>query len=218
MIKGSVDSIETFGLVDGPGIRTVLFMQGCDIHCPGCQNPTTWDIKKGIEVEIETLVEKLDKNVINKKITISGGEPLLQKEALLELVKELNKKGFDIALYTGHKKEEVPEEIIQYLTYLKTGNFIKELETTVKPFVGSTNQEFMEVKHDEETLRNQVEHLVLDFRKEYVQQRLSILKQQIALSANDMERMRQLMEEYKEIQSMRNTIARELGNEVMITR
>ena len=76
----------------------------------------------------------------------------------------------------------------------------------------------LQVKHDEETLRNQVEHLVLDFRKEYVQQRLSILKQQIALSANDMERMRQLMEEYKEIQSMRNTIARELGNEVMITR
>ena len=76
----------------------------------------------------------------------------------------------------------------------------------------------LQVKHDEETLRNQVEHLVLDFRKEYVQQRLSILKQQIALSANDMERMRQLMEEYKDIQSMRNTIARELGNEVMITR
>ena len=76
----------------------------------------------------------------------------------------------------------------------------------------------LQVKHDEETLRNQVEHLVLDFHKEYVQQRLSILKQQIALSANDMERMRQLMEEYKEIQSMRNTIARELGNEVMITR
>ena len=76
----------------------------------------------------------------------------------------------------------------------------------------------LQVKHDEETLRNQVEHLVLDFRKEYVQQRLSILKQQIALSVNDMERMRQLMEEYKEIQSMRNTIARELGNEVMITR
>ena len=75
----------------------------------------------------------------------------------------------------------------------------------------------LQVKHDEETLRNQVEHLVLDFRKEYVQQRLSILKQQIALSANDMERMRQLMEEYKDIQSMRNTIARELGNEVMIT-
>ena len=76
----------------------------------------------------------------------------------------------------------------------------------------------LQVKHDEETLRNQVEHLVLDFRKEYVQQRLSILKHQIALSANDMERMRQLMEEYKDIQSMRNTIARELGNEVMITR
>ena len=132
-------------LVDGPGIRTVLFMQGCDIHCPGCQNPATWDVEKGNEIDTVTLAEKLDKNVINKKITISGGEPLLQKEALLELVKELYKRGFDIALYTGHKKEEVPEEIIQYLTYLKTGNYIKELKTTVKPFVGSTNQEFEKV-------------------------------------------------------------------------
>ena len=88
-------------------------------------------------------------------------------------------------------------------------------EMAIDRFQLSTSQQ---VTHDEETLRNQVEHLVLDFRKEYVQQRLSILKQQIALSANDMERMRQLMEEYKEIQSMRNTIARELGNEVMITR
>lgn len=140
-------------LVDGPGIRTVLYMQGCDIHCPGCHIPATWDIKKGNEIDIATLAEKLDKNVINKKITISGGEPLLQKEALLELVKELYKRGFDIALYTGHKKEEVPKEIIQYLTYLKTGNFIKELKTTVKPFVGSTNQEFEKVGKCDETIK-----------------------------------------------------------------
>ena len=76
----------------------------------------------------------------------------------------------------------------------------------------------LQVKHDEETLRNQVVHLILDFRRDYVQQRLITLKQEIALSANDVEQMRQLMEEYKEIQSMRNTIAKELGNEVMITR
>lgn len=140
-------------LVDGPGIRTVLFMQGCDIHCPGCQNPVTWDIKQGKEIEVLELVEKLDKNVINKKITISGGEPLLQKEALNELIKELFSKGFDIALYTGHNKDEVPEEIIKCLTYLKTGKFIKELKTSIKPFVGSTNQLFEKVGNRYETIK-----------------------------------------------------------------
>lgn len=137
-------------LVDGPGIRTVLFMQGCDIHCPGCQNPSTWDLKKGKEIDVVSLVEILDKNVINKKITISGGEPLLQKEALFELVKRLYERGFNIALYTGHQKEEVPLELMKYLTYIKTGSFVKDLKTTTKPFIGSSNQKFEKVvKHDE---------------------------------------------------------------------
>ena len=133
-------------VVDGPGIRTILFMQGCNIRCDGCQNKSTWDINKGIEREIDDLVNELSKRVFNKKITISGGEPLYQKEALLELLNKLNKLNFDITLYTGHKKEDVPEEIIKKVKYLKTGNFIKELKTTIKPFVGSSNQIFEEVK------------------------------------------------------------------------
>lgn len=132
-------------LVDGPGIRTVLFVQGCDIHCPGCQNKSTWNINNGNDMDIDYLANLLNKNVINKKITISGGEPLMQKDALVELVKKLYEFGFDIALYTGHKKEDVPQEIIKYLKYLKTGSFVEELKTTTKPYVGSTNQEFERV-------------------------------------------------------------------------
>ena len=133
-------------VVDGPGIRTVLFMQGCDLHCKGCQNRSTWDINKGKEVDIDELANELNKKVFNKKITISGGEPLMQKEALIELITKLNDLEFDIALYTGHSKDEVPSEIIPKLKYLKTGSFIQELKTTVKPFVGSENQIFEEVK------------------------------------------------------------------------
>ena len=131
--------------VDGPGIRTVLFMQGCNLHCKGCHNKSTWDINKGIERDIDDLVEELNKNVFNKKITISGGEPLFQKDALVELIDKLYDKGFDIALYTGHIREDVPEEIIPKLKYLKTGQFVEELKTTIKPFVGSSNQIFEEV-------------------------------------------------------------------------
>ena len=133
-------------LVDGPGIRTVLFMQGCDLHCPGCHNQSTWDINQGKSVEIDTLVEELNQNVVNKKITISGGEPLFQKEALQELISKLYELGFDIALYTGHLKCEVSDQIIAKIKYLKTGRFVKKLKTTIVPFVGSTNQVFEEIK------------------------------------------------------------------------
>ncbi len=132
--------------VDGPGIRTVLFMQGCDIHCKGCQNQSTWDIDGGREITINELVSEFKRRVFNKKITISGGEPLLQKEALKELIINLNNEGFDIALYTGHVREEVPEDIAKNVKYLKTGSFIESLKTTIKPFVGSSNQVFEEIK------------------------------------------------------------------------
>lgn len=133
-------------VVDGPGIRTVLFMQGCDIHCKGCQNKSTWNINKGKKIEIDDLVNELNKKVFNKKITISGGEPLMQKEALIELITKLNDFKFDIALYTGHQREDVPSILVEKIKYLKSGNFIQELKTTIKPFVGSENQIFEEIK------------------------------------------------------------------------
>ena len=135
-------------VVDGPGVRTVLFMQGCDIRCIGCQNQSTWDMKKGTLIEVNDLVEELNQKVFNKKITISGGEPLMQKDALIELLIKLKKYDFDITLYTGHNKEEVPKIIIKKVNYLKTGNFIEKLKTTIKPFVGSTNQIFEEVNNE----------------------------------------------------------------------
>ena len=132
--------------VDGPGIRTVLFMQGCDLHCKGCQNKSTWELNNGKEISVDDLFKELKKNIFNKKITISGGEPLVQKDELKLLIDKLSDDGFDIALYTGHVKSDVPEEIIKKVKYLKTGSFVEELKTTVKPFVGSSNQIFEEVK------------------------------------------------------------------------
>lgn len=130
-------------LVDGPGVRTVVFFQGCDLHCKGCQNPSSWDIRQGTEMEVEELAAILEQNCLNKKVTISGGEPLFQKEALLELAERL--KGFDIAVYTGHEEEDVPQELYRCITYIKTGKFVQELKTTVMPYVGSANQRFRRV-------------------------------------------------------------------------
>ena len=131
-------------LVDGPGVRTVVFFQGCDLRCKGCQNPSTWEMKNGTEMTTDELVTILEKEAVNKKVTFSGGEPLMQVDALIDVVKKL--EGFDIAVYTGHVFEDVPTELLDKITYIKTGPFKEELKSTVKPYVGSTNQEFRRVK------------------------------------------------------------------------
>ena len=133
-------------LCDGFGYRTVVFLQGCNLHCPGCHNKSTWDINKGTLFEVKELANLLKEKAFNKKITISGGEPLLQKEALLELLKEL--KDFDLCLYTGHEIEEVPEDILKYLKYIKVGKFMLEERTSTTPFVGSKNQKFVRINHE----------------------------------------------------------------------
>ena len=132
-------------LCDGPGYRTVLFLQGCDLQCIGCQNKSTWDLTKGIKKDVKVLAQELREKCFNKELTISGGEPLMQTGALRELLEEL--KDFDLCLYTGHELNEVPQSILTYLKYIKVGRFVQELRTTTKPFVGSSNQRFMEVSH-----------------------------------------------------------------------
>lgn len=133
-------------LCDGPGIRSLLFCQGCDIHCPGCQNPSSWDPRGGIEREVDELAQEIIASSDNGKITITGGEPLLQKEAVTELVGLLDEAGMDIALYTGHAKEDVPQGILAHIKYLKYGPYKKELHTSTTPFVGSTNQTFQRIR------------------------------------------------------------------------
>ena len=133
-------------LCDGPGLRSLLFCQGCDIHCPGCHNPSSWDPKGGEEWDTKELADYIESQSDNGKITITGGEPLMQKEAVAELIRFLDEKGMDVALYTGHQKEDVPSEILKHITYLKAGPFVQELRTGTTPFVGSTNQTFERIK------------------------------------------------------------------------
>lgn len=144
--KIRINSIrEEQSLCDGPGLRTVLFLQGCKFHCKGCHNKSTWDPCGGTAYEVEKLAEILRQRCSNKKLTITGGEPLLQKEAVLKLCSEL--KDFDLCLYTGYELDDVPQEILNYLRFIKVGLFEQSKMTSVLPFVGSTNQKFLEVKH-----------------------------------------------------------------------
>ena len=140
--------MENPSLCDGVGYRTVLFLQGCNLHCKGCQNKSTWDINNGIKKNVEELAIELRQRCFNNKLTISGGEPLMQAGALQELLEEL--KDFDLCLYTGHELIDVPQDILHYLKYIKVGRFVEELKTTTQAFVGSSNQKFVEVLQNNE--------------------------------------------------------------------
>ncbi|MGD0318238.1 MAG: 4Fe-4S single cluster domain-containing protein [Nitrososphaerales archaeon] len=140
-----LNSIDYRGsVVDGPGIRTVLFVQGCELKCRGCQNPSTWDISKGKAVDTEDLIAELRSKAVNKRLTISGGEPLLQYQAVMEIVRGL--PDFDIALYTGLEFESVPKDMLGYLRYVKVGKYIEEKRSTILPYVGSSNQRFIDLR------------------------------------------------------------------------
>ena len=132
-------------LCDGIGYRTVLFLQGCDLHCSGCHNQETWDITKGSCLTVAELADALRKKCINKELTISGGEPLMQANAVYELITLLS--DFDICLYTGHDISEVPQKLLDKIHYLKYGPYVEKLKTTTMPFIGSSNQVFTEINH-----------------------------------------------------------------------
>lgn len=103
-MNGFIHSIETFGSVDGPGIRYVIFMQGCPMRCLYCHNPDTWAVGKGREVTAEELLGEYEKNKMfyrNGGITVTGGEPLLQVDFLIELFSLAKAKGIHTCLDTS---------------------------------------------------------------------------------------------------------------------
>ncbi|MGN1012475.1 MAG: pyruvate formate-lyase-activating protein [Clostridia bacterium] len=104
-MKGRIHSFESLGAVDGPGIRFVIFMQGCSLRCKYCQNRDTWDIHGGTEYECDEIFEKIlrYKSYIapDGGVTISGGEPLLQASFLIELFNKLKKEGIHTCIDTS---------------------------------------------------------------------------------------------------------------------
>lgn len=102
--NGSISKIETFGLVDGPGIRTVIFLNGCNLRCKYCHNPETWTKKENNYTQ-EELLNKIIRNKSyfknNGGVTFSGGEPLLQYDFLVEMCKKLKKENIHIAIDTA---------------------------------------------------------------------------------------------------------------------
>lgn len=132
-MKSSIASIETFGTVDGPGIRTVVFFNGCRLRCIYCHNPEMWS-KQEDNMTASELVEKILKNkeYFGKTggVTFSGGEPLLHSDFIIEVSKELKKHNIHIALDTAGVALENYEKVLKYIDLI----IFDVKHTTVKGF------------------------------------------------------------------------------------
>ncbi len=118
---GKIHSVDSFSAVDGPGIRYVVFMQGCNLRCKFCHNPDTWSKNSKNEIAVETLVDKIIKNKEMYKngggVTLTGGEPLLQKEFVLELVKRLKLNNIHVAIDTAGNFD-IDKDMIEILKHV----------------------------------------------------------------------------------------------------
>ena len=146
--------LQSDSIVDGEGIRTVIWTQGCPHHCLGCQNPETWDEKGGALIEIDEVKEMIDELSNQDGITFSGGDPFFQPKECAEIAKYARKKGYNIWCYTGYTYEtllKLSKDKKEYMDFLKQidvlvdGKFILDEKSYTCLFRGSTNQRIIDV-------------------------------------------------------------------------
>lgn len=149
-ISGTVSE----SIVDGPGLRYVVFTQGCPHNCEGCHNPGTHDFSGGKVVDTNELFEECTSDPLNKGVTFSGGEPFCQPEALYELGMRFKERGYHLMCYSGWtfeellekgKHEEFVQKLLSILDVLVDGRFILSRRTLSLPFRGSDNQRIIDV-------------------------------------------------------------------------
>lgn len=140
-------------IVDGPGIRFVVFAQGCRHFCEGCHNPATHDFNSGKLVDIDAIIKEMKKNPLLDGITLSGGEPFEQPEAFGELAKRSKELGYHVMAYTGYTYENLfgntDEEKLRFLEHIDVlvdGKFEIAQKSMMLKFRGSKNQRIIDVK------------------------------------------------------------------------
>ncbi|HIE12540.1 MAG TPA: anaerobic ribonucleoside-triphosphate reductase activating protein [Desulfotomaculum sp.] len=145
-------------VVDGPGLRYVIFAQGCPHRCPGCHNPETWDPAGGYDVTVDEIVADVERNPLTRGVTFSGGEPFSQAAAFASLGRLLKDKGYDIVTYTGYtyeqlraKGEEAVQDLLEMTDILIDGPFILAERDITLPFRGSRNQRIIDVRASKTT-------------------------------------------------------------------
>lgn len=141
-------------IVDGPGLRFSVFVQGCPHNCKGCHNPDSHDFEGGTIMTTEELFDRIQANPLLDGVTFSGGEPFCQPMPLYELGKQVKALGLNIITYTGYTFEhlyenrlmnEGYEKLLSVTDLLVDGRFVEELRSLELRFRGSSNQRIIDV-------------------------------------------------------------------------
>ena len=144
-----IHSIVQESIVDGPGIRMAVFVQGCPHRCPGCHNPQTHDFSGGHLVSVSSVFEQYKENPLLRGITFTGGEPFCQAEALVALGRLVRQSGGTVITYTGYLYEDLLEmakdqpeigNLLSISDWLIDGPYIESLRSLELDFRGSSNQ------------------------------------------------------------------------------
>ncbi len=137
-------------IVDGEGIRTVIWTQGCPHHCKGCHNPGTHDFHGGALIDVKDVIEELKSLKGQDGITLSGGDPVCQSDACLEIAQAAHTLGLNVWCYTGFTYEEMirnpkHKKLLEEIDVLVDGKFILEEKSYDIYFRGSKNQRIIDV-------------------------------------------------------------------------
>lgn len=133
-------------VVDGPGVRFVLFVQGCRHRCPGCHNPQTWDPAGGSDVSAVEIWHRIRRDPILSGVTFSGGEPFNQQAELMPLAACVKGAGMSLWVYTGYRFEEISgDPLASMADVIVDGPFRQEEKSLLLRFRGSRNQRLVDV-------------------------------------------------------------------------
>ena len=151
-MKIKIAALVNDSIVDGPGLRYAVYVQGCPHRCEGCHNPQTHDTNGGTETDTAEIWRQIAANPLLDGITFSGGEPMSQPRALAELAAKARELGLNIWCYTGHCFEELAakgeadiDTLLSYIDVLVDGPFVLAQRTLELPFRGSANQRLIDV-------------------------------------------------------------------------
>lgn len=134
--------------VDGPGLRTSIYLAGCEHRCPGCHNPESWPADAGQDWSLDKLMAVIRYNRF--PVTLSGGDPMYQAAELIPLARMIKEEGLSLWCYTGFHWEEIRDrspyrELLSYIDVLVDGPYVEQLKPAgpALRFRGSTNQRFI---------------------------------------------------------------------------
>lgn len=147
-----IASVVSDSIVDGPGLRYSIYVQGCPIRCEGCHNAQTWDFIGGEEVPVSKIIAEIEKNTLLDGITLTGGDPFSQAVPLIEIARFARSRGLNVWVWSGWTYEELingcapyAAELLEMCDVLVDGRFILAERTLALEWRGSPNQRIIDL-------------------------------------------------------------------------